>query len=176
MHKRGQFYLISAIIIIGLIIVFAGVSNYLEKEEQTKIYDLKRDLEIESENVLAYGTYYSFGEDQMLNLLQGFIEAYAEYGEVQKIIFIFGNREKITVLGYQQLENEIILIGNGEEGEIELELIAGADPSSAMYDNPGGVVIVSVGGVDYSFELREGENFYFIIAQEIEGEQYVVTG
>ena len=175
MNKRGQFYLISAIVIIGLIIVFAGVSNYLEKDEETKLYDLKQDLEIESENVLAYGTYYAFDEEQMLNLLQGFIEAYSEYGEVQKIIFIFGNRQKITVLGYQQLEDEVVKIQGGEE-ELELELSGGADPSSGKLEQPGETVVVIVGDSAYEFDLREGENFYFIIAQEIEGEQYVVTG
>ncbi|MCK5149360.1 hypothetical protein KAJ87_00345 [Candidatus Pacearchaeota archaeon] len=174
MNKRGQFYLISAVIIIALIIVFAGVSNYLEKDEQTKLYDLKEDLEIESENVLAYGTYWAFDEAQMLNLLEGFIEAYSEYGEVQKIVFIFGNQDNITILGYQQLEQEIINIETGT-GSYSLQ-IGGENATSETYENPGEDVIVIVGGSAYEFELRKGENFYFILAQEIEGEQYVVTG
>jgi hypothetical protein len=37
------------------------------------------------------------------------------------------------------------------------------------------VVVVRIEGIDYQFKLKAGENFYFIIWQEIGGEKHVVT-
>ena len=51
-QKRGQFYLIAALVIIAVIIGYAGISNYLEKKESIKLYNLGEELGIESENVL----------------------------------------------------------------------------------------------------------------------------
>jgi len=56
-QKRGQFYLIAALIIIAVIIGFAGISNYIQKKEVIKLYDLGEELGIESQNVLDFGTY-----------------------------------------------------------------------------------------------------------------------
>lgn len=175
---RGQFYLLAAVIIVGLIVGFIAVSNYSKQSSSIKLYDLGKELEIESVRVLDYGVYSEFDEVQMANLLQGFIELYSDYGgEVEKIIFIFGNTETITVMGYQELQEEIIYIDIGE-GRSPLILTRGetAYETYEITDNKDAIVIIIIEGVTYEFELNPGENFYFIIAQEIEGEEYVVVG
>jgi len=156
-QKRGQFYLIAALIIIAVIIGFAGISNYIQKKEVIKLYDLGEELGIESQNVLDFGTYNEYNQEQMQDLLEDFIASYAEYIEEGiDISFIFGNYEEITIITYQELA---------------------VNPTTETYEPlPGGRVTVIINGTNYSFRLRPGENFYFVISQEIEGEQYVVTG
>src|SRR3989338_965559 len=103
-QKRGQFYLVAAIIIISLIVGFAVVSNYAKKKAVIKLYDLKQELGIESGSVLDYGTYNKYNKEAMKNLLQDFIEEYVQYtGEGKNLYFIFGNSEEITVMVYQDL-------------------------------------------------------------------------
>ena len=46
--KEGQFYLAAAIVIIVLIVSFAGITNYIKRSEPVRIYDLKDELGIES--------------------------------------------------------------------------------------------------------------------------------
>jgi len=156
-QKRGQFYLIAALIIIAVIIGFAGISNYIQKKEVIKLYDLGEELGIESQNVLDFGTYNEYNQEQMQDLLEDFIASYAEYIEEGiDISFIFGNYEEITIITYQELA---------------------VNPTTETFEPfPGGRVTVIINGTNYSFRLRPGENFYFVISQEIEGEQYVVTG
>ncbi len=151
-NRRGQFYLIAALIIIAVIIGYAGISNYIQKKESIKLYDLGEELGIESENVLDYGTY---NELDMELLLTSFITSYAEYIEEGiEITFIFGNYEEVTVIEYTELA---------------------VNPNIETYEPLGGKVIVEINGIDYEFKLKPGENFYFVISQEIEGEQHVVT-
>ena len=155
-NNKGQFYLIAALIIITIIVGFVVVSNYLEKKEAIKLYDLGEELGIESENVLDFGTYNEFNESEMDTLLHEFVDSYAEYIEEGiEIYFIFGNPEKITVIGYRELEEY---------------------PSISVYSPTEKKVIVTINSIEYEFKLKPGENFYFVISQEIEGEQHVVTG
>ena len=44
------------------------------------------------------------------------------------------------------------------------------------YTKTGRTVEVIINGNTYPFELKPGQNFFFIISQEIEGEQHIVTG
>jgi len=155
-NKKGQFYLIAAIIIITIILGFVAISNYSKKKSAIKIYDLGEELGIESENVLDFGTYNEYNETEMETLLNDFIEIYATYIEEGiEIYFIFGNFEKITVIGYQELEDV---------------------PFMDVYTDPGKEVIVTINSVEYKFKLKPGENFYFIISQEIGEEEHIITG
>jgi len=156
-QKKGQFYLIAALVIISVIIGYAGISNYLEKKESIKLYDLGEELGIESENVLDFGIYNELNESEMDTLLKEFVGTYASYIEEGiEIYFIFGDAEKITIMGYRELEEV---------------------PSISVYaPTEKDKVIVTINGIEYVFKLKPGENFYFVISQEIGGEQYVVTG
>jgi len=169
--KRGQFYLIVTIIIAATIVGFAAVVNYSEEKSSVKIYDLGEELKIESENILDYGIYNELDETEMENLLINFIGNYSEYGEEKDLYFIFGNREKIIVVAYQKLAGEIYVdAGNGNS-----QLTISEGTGTQEFYPSANEIIVTIKETEYKFELKKGENFYFVISQEIEGEQYVVT-
>ena len=169
-QKRGQFYLIAAFIIIAIILGFVVISNYAKSKTTIRLYNLKEDLQIESENVLEYGTYNEFDENQIRDLLEDFTETYSTYvGEGIDIYFVFGNREKITVAGYQEVTSTIYI------EDSSMMLTKGEYVSEEFYP-VGNKVIVTMDGTEYEFKLKPGENFYFVISQEIGGEEHVVTG
>lgn len=171
--KKGQFYLITAFVIIAVIVGSIAISNYVKKQSSTRLYNLREDLEIESENVLEYGTYSEFDEVQMQELLSNFTETYSEYvGEGIQIYFVFGNRYKIIVAGYQELASETIYVAGSPmmitEGEYTYE-------EFDLSDSDENRIIVTIDSIEYEFRLKAGENFYFVISQEIEGEEHIVT-
>lgn len=176
-RKRGQYYLISAIVIIMVLIGYAVISNYSKIVRYTKTYDLAEELEIESANVLDYGTYNENIEiEQMKNLLEGFIEAYP--GEIDELYFIFGNAEQIVFMGYQRLKEEILIsVAIDEEGYHPLQIskrkVGHETFTSKEYIER---VKILISEDKYEFELEEGENFYFILSQVIGGEKYVKIG
>ena len=169
--KTGQFYLIAAIILAAIIIGITTVSNYSKKEKSFEVYDLKGELQIESENTLDYGIYKEFNELQMYGLLDDFTQAYIDSESHDKdLYFVFGNENKITLKGFQKtpqtvrLNNAIITTGS--------EAFVGDINPGAGEEN----LRVSIAGNTYDFKLEPGENFYFIISQKIGGNEYVVTG
>ena len=109
--KRGQFFLIAAVVIIVVVVSVVTVSNYTQKKDSVKLYDVGQELGIESQNVLDYGTYSELDETQMKTLMENFIKNYVNYIQEKKnIYFVFGNSQKINVVGYQEIANESVCV------------------------------------------------------------------
>lgn len=147
-NKKGQFYLITVVILLAIIIGFATTSNYLKKKNTSDIYSLKAELEIEAEKVLDYESMQ--GE----NKIESFIGNYSEYAKNpgRKFYFIFGESESLEAYQYDE---------NGKE--------------PFNFEVNDDKIIVNVDGTDYEFNLKSGKNFYFIITQENNGGKYIVT-
>ena len=170
MKKRGQFYLLVAIVMVAVIVGLIAISNY-SRISSVKIYDLGKELEIESVKLLDYGIYNGL---DITTLLEEFIEDYSQYREVNELYFVFGNTGEITVTGYQELSEESIIVNVGVE-----DLPVSFDSqtaSSEIFFPSANKVILNVNKEDYEFELRAGENFYFIMIKTIRGEEHIYVG
>ncbi|MDP3986612.1 MAG: hypothetical protein Q8P81_00095 [Nanoarchaeota archaeon] len=172
--KAGQFYLISAIILATAMASIFLISNYITKDHNLKILDLEREIRTESKSAIDYvlnndPTNDPFFKDTMLNLT----ESYVNYTEKRKsIYFIFGTPDEITISGYQQTDKNIIL-DNGasnqtittQKGDFETSTTPSGTEINLYIDQSG-----------YSFELETGKNFFFIISENINGNEYLIKG
>jgi len=185
MNKNGQFFLIAAITIIIVIVSVVTITNYTEKKNEVKLYDLKQEMGIESQQVLDYGTYNNLNTTQMKTLMENFINNYVNYIEEEKnIYFIFGNKNEINALGYQEINNESVCItlnptyfhyGNSEDECIPLQM----ESTQSFSPDTGTIntVVIRLEDNEYQFRLKAGENFYFVIWQKAgEGKNVVSSG
>ena len=193
-EKSGQFYLIATIIIIAVVIGFVTISNYAQKQNSVKIYDLGEELNIEGESVLDYGIYNGLDKSATAELLKDFIETYSEYlgGDIE-IYLIVGDDESLIVIGQEEgleedLEVDFGLTGNAiqslkkfakKEFTPKLGDYYDDDPEGSLKKKRVNVKIKNKQDIDksyeYEFELKEGENFYFIISQQVGEETHVTT-
>ncbi len=167
--KRGQFYLVSAIIFAAIVISIIAVSNYSKKNEYKDIESLKEEIQIESEKVLDYGINNKLSQVQMNQLLQNFTQKYIDTESKDKnLYFVFGNQGNITLKGYQ-----------GTAHAVSLDSKAITSSSGAFLgstDPLGNSVTLGIDKNSYIFTLKSGENFFFVISRGVGGEEYVVTG
>jgi hypothetical protein len=131
MNKRGQFYLIAAIVIVSLIAGFFTVTNYTKQEESTRVYDLSEELGIEGNQVLDYGLVQqssesTSGAQSMKSLFENFTSRYSKYVSDNSIniYFIFGNTTSISVVSYNELSGSFFL------GESQIEVKGGTKVDS----------------------------------------------
>jgi len=203
--KRGQFYLVAAIVIITILIGFSVVSNYSRNKEVVKLYDLKQELNIETAKVLEYGTYK---EEEADTLLSDFAKSYADYaGEGKNMYFFFGNFQKVTAVAYQDLSNDEMKIairkGTGKKGRDNIDctidggvtktlcegtlggeeqMVRGETITFQDFSSQSGNIeqqvnfLIDILDSEYHFKLRTGENFYFVLEQIVGEERYVVSG
>ncbi len=175
--KRGQFYLIAAIVLISIIIGFATIKNY-SKKATTKVYDLSDELDIESDQVVGYGI---VNGKTMENLMANFTGKYAKYlqEDVDNLFFIFGNFEDgIKVVTYKEIIQGGIRIG-GTEIKITRDQSFVYTPK--IETNSEGIKTIKVlienkdkEKIEYEFELKPGENFYYIMQKTEGGQEFSI--
>lgn len=155
MNKKGQFYLIAAIIIAGILAALAVTSNYLSRTDSTSVEKIQRELKIEGEKVLDYE---AINSGTSLNEFDDFSKKYSYYaGSDKDIYFILVDQNRGVREAYKYT------------GETRVNFDEDLTVSSEN-------IVFSLDGRDYTFDLEEGKNFYFVIVYDTRGERYVSTG
>lgn len=188
--KRGQFYLLAALVIVVIIVGFASVNNLIKSGSGMKLSDTGHELDFESGQVLEHGVSYDT-EQEMNNLLEHFTTTYEEYvGDDKEIIFIIGDSSSLENfdIGEKLIGPDISLQAftykDITTGSISLSLpgsettfeISERDKKNFDITKTGEhEITIEFNEQDYSFEIKSGENFYFVISQTIGDEEYVVT-
>ena len=154
MNKKGQFYLLSAIIIVAIIISFAAVSNYSLKKDNTQLSYLSSNLNTEGEKVLDYEQINGVND---YSTFYDFAQKFSEYsGKNVKIHFVIGDGSDSS--GFDAFRYS---------GSTKI------DESSNL--TVGSNIQFNVEGVNYGFDLLQGKNFYYVLTQESGGEKRVIT-
>ncbi|VVB79245.1 Uncharacterised protein [uncultured archaeon] len=177
-NKSGQFYLLAAILIIAVIIGFVAVNNYSKNKSPIKIYDVGKELDVEGAKVVDWGTVQQQDLSAVISNFYGNFSLYAGEGNRQ-ITFILGNETEICVYASQVVSTGDINIGGSgiPTNENRINKTCGQNVCERTpLDGGREKITCTLNSVPYVFELTPGENFYFIISQEISGEQHVITG
>ena len=160
-NKTGQFYLIAAIVIVVVLFGLVTVTNkIITKPSETDTYQLSKELNLEGESVINYGVLNDKNIDQQLVT---FTQDYGKYiGESSDVYFVYGNKEGIKATIYQRVE-----AGSVSLGDSRIDITAGAvkveDYPEVETDKP---IEIEISGKKYTFDLKEGENFFFIIKEQ----------
>jgi len=188
--KRGQFYLLVAVIIVAIIIGFASINNLLQKNPGIRLEETGEELDFESGQVLEFGV-SNVEDNEMENLIDYFTTVYAGYvGDEKEIIFIIGDSSGLedaavdTVVSgegaslkaftYKELvAGKISLIVS--ENALTVETTKRATESFEITKISDNEISVAVEDQNYVFEIKPGENFYFVISQTVGDEEYIVT-
>lgn len=148
--KQGQFYLVAAIVIAGILIGSISVINYSQKGKSVLVDEMKEELQIETQNVLDYGE-----RNSVPGQIRSFGQNYSDYRKEADIYFIYGENSSLEAYKYS----------GGSEEDFSSNIAIESDKIKFSLENDV-----------YEFNLEEGENFYFIISQKIKGDEYVSVG
>ncbi|MDD5193497.1 MAG: hypothetical protein PHF67_02825 [Candidatus Nanoarchaeia archaeon] len=175
-NKRGQFYIIAAVIIIAAISGLTAVTTYaITKPEPKVIESLSSELNSEGWRIVDYGI---LNNVDSTSLLEGFTkEEFAPYflqkTEDANILFIFGNRSSLYGVRYKEELTGKISVSIGGYSNWFMTNPYSEKINLQVYPSDENIR-VNLLNKTYQFDLTDGEEmFYFIIGQEKEGETYV---
>lgn len=149
-NKRGQFYLITAVILAGLVLGLLSVYNQSSNTETySKIPELSQQLNLESEAVLDY----DLNNNQ--NKFDNFASNFSEYsGKDVNIIYIVGKKDHMKAFNYSD----------------------GIKKNLPIFSSSGDNLKFEFRGITYSFPIiNDGENFHYIISQDYNGGTFITT-
>lgn len=168
--KKGQFYMVAAIIIATFVLGVATISNHIQRESSERIRDLEGEVKIES----AYAADYSLNtganfKGTMSDFTDNYIE---EYKRNNDIYFLFGSDSEMNVRGYQNTDR-VIILSDGNSNKT----ITSSEGSLSGNINPiGNEIILYLDELKYSFDIKSDRNFNFILSERTGGGQYIVSG
>ena len=173
MNKRGQFYIVAAIIIVLAVAGIASVKTYaIVKPKPRSIESMGSELKEESFQMVEYGIHKG---ENITSLLNNFTSNYSEYflkkTNKANVIFVYGNKSDLYSAKYDKVNTGRITATIGTQG-------TGWSMDTSFTNRTrlnvaGNSVTVTIFNKDYSFDLRDNEMFYFVIVEEKEGEVYV---
>ncbi len=152
MNKKGQFYLIAAIIIAGILIALFYATNYSSKKVSYEGQEVADELRIEAEKVLEYELN---NPGPGINEFQDFSMEFSDYAKGKDIYFIIVDVDNGIQEHYQYIGASKITAG---------ELYVG-----------GNEIQFNIQDGTYTFPLEEGKNFYAVVVYDKGGERYVYT-
>jgi len=104
--KRGQFFIITGVIVALIIAGLTSIVNYaVTQPEPVKFYDLSEHYEAEATRVIDSGVYSGESEQQIRDKLDNFTINYLEYAQERdpnlELVYIYGDAEKVTIANYR---------------------------------------------------------------------------
>ena len=174
MEKRGQFYLVAAIIVVAIVMGIVVVHNYAKGGETiTSINNARDEIFIESRKVMSYGEFQGYNQAQFDSLFADFTDRYVDYLEGEKsVYFLFGGLNGMTIAGYQEKARDIIAISGSQNTSVtnsKGEFTTSISPQSNK-------LTLSIDDLQYDFLVLGGQNFYFIVSDIIGDSEYVAKG
>jgi hypothetical protein len=169
MNKRGQFYLIAAIVIVTIAVGFVVISNSASAQQTPNIYFLRDEIKIESSKVIDYATNNQLTGTQVQSTLTDFSSQYINNSQNSNFYFIFGNTTNMTFMSYEAYYTNITLNGADYTNIISIGKIY---TKSFV---PGSSVIIGFNGYPYSFSINNGINFNFVLSSNVGGQNYTAT-
>jgi hypothetical protein len=171
--RKGQFYLIAAIIIVTVIVGVATITNYATtRQKPVRFYDLSEEI-----NEEAYRTSgYMLVKEE--DVMQDFSEKAAQYvqEDVDDFIIVSGNENNVSVTSYTKEDQGEITIKKGGQ-KFTVNSRKDFNPSSKSIDSSAGSgngnIEVGIVGENYSFNLQQGQNFLFVLVKRAEQETHV---
>jgi hypothetical protein len=170
MNKRGQFYLIAAIVIVTIAVGFIIISNSVSSQQTPNIYYQRDEIKIEGLDIINYSVTNQLGNTQLSNDLTDLSERYINNSQNENFYFIFGNATKIVFLAYQALYSNVSLNG------VDYTNTVGTGNIYSQSFVPSSNVILGVNGNQYNYPVNSGESFNFVLYSNLGGQSYTAEG
>ena len=164
-NKKGQMFLVAAVIIVGLIFGASRTLNYVSAgSDQESFYDLTEELDFEIKEVLDYGILNDPANTETIAL--DLLDRYTENIVKEEVIFVFRNTAgEVNAIHYDsaQLLNLVTINVNGNPISIPIQYVYSNILTSAEVARPSNEMVeVRINEVVYNFRLRQGQGFYFV--------------
>ncbi len=170
MNRRGQVFLMATIIIVGLMIGLVRVSNKsVSREEPEAFFDLADEIGFETKRVLDYGVISNSNSGA---LVQRLLENYSEIISNDDVAFVYGDSTLMSAYYYQSVNTIAV---SGIVDTFTSITLSNRHVIQTIHDKGAGTSTVRIRGNDYTFNLKPGQNFYFVLIREEDDEQFVTV-
>ncbi len=179
MNKRGQFFLLAAVVIIAVLFGLTTIYTTVETPlEDSSVYDLTKEIKYEAGVVIDSGIFNALTEGQRNKNVENLTDYYASANLGTDFIVIYGNQTEMIALLYTTEDTGSVGIDIGTTTPVTY--YDDLRKYNATFFIPQGDDEVTVvldrnenEEIKYTFRIKPGEMFFLILKKERQGEQFV---
>ena len=177
MNKRGQLFLIASVVIafvlLGLGATYVATQS---KKEDTRVYDLSKEISFESSKVIDSGVFNVLTEEQINKNLFNLSVYYAEANPQSDIRIYYGDSEKIyyTIYNTSQIGEVGINTGGASSSQM-IEVRSVTNGTGSSVNGQVKLILNQEKNVFYNFNLTSGQNFFIVLKNAREDEATVAA-
>jgi len=198
--KRGQFFLLAAVIISAIVITLGASANQARiNDEPEEFFEFGYDVKKESNSVIDYEI-YNPGDKNIKDFIEKLATEIRDKDPEANFLFIYGNTTNITIenhgskittiqsSGTTGPINEIRLLGGSSKIKSTISTGANIQQVTGTYDSSGyawkgnllnlkdGTELeVQIEGHSLNFPITKHNQVIFIIQKDIEDESFVTV-
>mgnify|MGYP000067774991 CR=1 FL=1 len=171
-NKRGQYYLIAAMIIIVILASFISVINFASKNSNDPMKEIEKELNNEIEEILNYATMQDLSSIEYKNIFKNMSSNYISKFSGKTTIFLYGDKTNLTVKGKNSY-NETLTFSDGNGFTILKTGVGEFEENYLLLADTG---ILKMEDVEHSFQFPKGQGFYYLISNRDGGENNLIRG
>ncbi len=166
-NKKGQFYIVAAILIIMIMSGMGSVATYaIVKSEPRTITDISEDLSRESVEIVDYGMYNDKDVNKLIENFTGgdMAEYFLKKTDNANIAFVYGNESGLNLLSYKPENTGSIRVGGTNFNQLREYAYVGIPEVRGNKIR----INIKIDGKDnfYEFDKKNNKMFYFVIAKK----------
>ncbi|MBX4196532.1 hypothetical protein KW805_03015 [Candidatus Pacearchaeota archaeon] len=173
--KRGQVFLIAALIIASIAIGLVTVYNSTTTTKANPIvYALSDEITFEGSQVINYGVLHEVPKQEISQNIKELASYYSSVNPDKDIVIVYGNQTSAEVVEYANTNQGGVSIDTGGTPKlINIKQIERRAYDVSPHENR---VKIDIVGIPYEFTLKQGENFYIVIKSDTQEETTVAQG
>lgn len=173
MNKKGQFFLIAALVMIAIFIGLGAIytSSRVSREDLTT-YDLSKEINFEASQVVNTGILSGLTSTQIIGKVKSLSDVYSQANQESDFLLVYGNTTELNVFYYNNTETGQIGLSTGTDSYPTLTLHA-RDVTVVTQNNQQSLKVILPSNISYDFNITSGQTFYIIIKKERGDEQIV---
>jgi hypothetical protein len=176
MNKKGQFFLIAALVIVAILFGLSTVYTTVETPSEDQfVYDLSKEIKYESNTVIDSGIFNALTEQQRNENVENLTDHYSSSNLGTDFIVVYGNKTEMTALFYttQNTGSIGINLGGSEILSHTVDQTRKYNSTFSLNETDHEVTVLIDQDVKYTFKVRPGQMFFIILKKERQGEQFV---
>ncbi len=179
MKKRGQFYLVAALIIVGITAGLAAIHNSSKtSEEDVAVYDLSQEIDFESAQVIDNGIFQGSSTGTTgINIVSLAQHYCAKSTEDTSFVVVYGTASSANVVTCKDTQGALT-IGTGGTGTTAIltpQSTWGVRSKTRSTYQPTSTNTVNIqgGGFDQDFALSGTDQFFVVVRRDKNTDRFV---
>jgi len=175
MEKRGQFYLVTVLIIAVIFLGLIVTQNKVVLTKQNPLSNTQNQLSIETTHLLDYIAQNDINYTQSNSLFDNFSKTYVdEIGKDKNTIFFYGNQSVLNIYANSAGDENISCNFSGKIVEIVNSTYSGIiQKNENLLTKNNFSCLVNSGEISY--ELNFGRNIYYLILYKYNNGVYTIS-